>query len=155
MRKTGFTLVELLIVIIIIGILAAVSMPMMRSMKTRAIASEAIAGIGAIRTGVKAYYAEYGSYPRHSVWIKDDDLFMQQLGFQHGDLNGAYFSEDCYWYSDLDSPGGEIVCVTWLYQNEAPREDETASIGNGWIRMHFDGTITQNGIPGLEYPEEN
>ena len=62
MRK-GFTLVELMIVILIVAILAAVAIPLMTGRIDAAKWSEAKAAMGTIATGVRAYYAENGCDP--------------------------------------------------------------------------------------------
>ena len=46
-KKLGFTLIELIIVIVIIGVLASIAAPMMSGMKAKAIATEAEMGISA------------------------------------------------------------------------------------------------------------
>ena len=57
-NKAAFTLIELLVVVIIVAILAAVGVPLLSANVRRARASEAESGIGAIRTGVRAYQSE-------------------------------------------------------------------------------------------------
>jgi len=58
MRK-GFTLVELLIVIIIIGILATMAVPQYNKMVSRAQAVEGIGIVGTILSGQLLYYTQF------------------------------------------------------------------------------------------------
>jgi len=58
----GFTLVELLLVIVIIGILAAIAVPMFLGQKTKAIHSEAKSNLESIRLLEEQYFAENGEY---------------------------------------------------------------------------------------------
>ena len=64
MRKgeKGFTLVELMIVIAIIGILAAVAIPQFQSYRERGFVSAMQADAAAIRTAEEAYYADNDTY---------------------------------------------------------------------------------------------
>lgn len=62
-QKSGFTLVELMIVAAIIAILAAILIPLLSSNKDSAIASEAANACGAIATEMKTYYARMGAWP--------------------------------------------------------------------------------------------
>lgn len=57
-RTEGFTLMELLIVVIIVGILASVALPQFAKMTRRARAAEATNIVGAILTAQWVYYQE-------------------------------------------------------------------------------------------------
>ena len=62
MKKQGFTLVELVIVIIIVGILSIVAVPIYRSYTLKAIGTEGKALMGAIASAQQIHYTEYGNY---------------------------------------------------------------------------------------------
>ena len=61
-RKGGFTLIELMIVVAIIGILAAIAIPNFLRFQLRSRVGEGKTNIAAIRTAEESYNAEYGVY---------------------------------------------------------------------------------------------
>jgi prepilin-type N-terminal cleavage/methylation domain-containing protein len=90
--RKGFTLIELMVVILIVGILAAVAIPIMRGRIDSAKWSEGRAGAGSIRTACRAFMAEKGP-GWGGVW---GGITLGTLGFQAGDLNGKYFTDAAY-----------------------------------------------------------
>jgi type IV pilus assembly protein PilA len=61
-KQEGFTLIELMIVVAIIGILAAVAIPNFIKFQLRSKASEGKINLASLRTAEESYFAEVGSY---------------------------------------------------------------------------------------------
>jgi prepilin-type N-terminal cleavage/methylation domain-containing protein len=96
--RKGFTLIELMVVILIVGILAAVAVPLMRGRIDSAKWSEANAACGMIRSALRAYWAEKG--PAYANYAADLNgavaAFGVPLGIDPTDLDGRYFLRGCY-----------------------------------------------------------
>ena len=59
----GFTLIELMIVIAIIGILAAIAIPQFTKYRARAFNTQGISDARVVKMEVGGYYAEWDHYP--------------------------------------------------------------------------------------------
>jgi prepilin-type N-terminal cleavage/methylation domain-containing protein len=70
-KTKGFTLVELMVVIVIVGILAAVAIPKFLDASQKAKASEFPTQLTAIYTGQLAFNAEKGSYVTQFSYLRD------------------------------------------------------------------------------------
>ncbi|MBF0235272.1 MAG: prepilin-type N-terminal cleavage/methylation domain-containing protein [Desulfamplus sp.] len=62
-NNKGFTLIELMIVIAIIGILAAIAVPQFMTYKAKAYNSASLSDANNLRLELESYYATWDKYP--------------------------------------------------------------------------------------------
>ena len=132
-RSGGFTLIELMIVVAIVGILASIAIPEYSQMTLRAKRSELAMNVDAIRLSEFAYHAEWSSFTsctlapssvpgRHAVsfpagittdldwnvlgWTPDGKVFGQYQAIANG--AGGVATVVLNGYSDID---GDSVLV--------------------------------------------
>ncbi len=71
-NQKGFTLIELMIVVAIIGILAAIAIPNFLQFQLKSKTAEAKSNLGAIRTAEEAFFAERDRYKAETAWRPSD-----------------------------------------------------------------------------------
>jgi type IV pilus assembly protein PilA len=89
----GFTLIELMIAVAIVGTLAAIAIPSYLRFQLRSKAAEARANLAAIATSENAYFGEFNRYvaaaptpagaegPNRRPWVGGGSAAFDQLGF--------------------------------------------------------------------------
>ena len=94
MFRKGFTLVELMIVILIVAILAAVAIPLMTGRIDAAKWSEAKASMGTIATALRGYYAEKGCDSTVPPSMTSGNAGF--IGVTTNDLDGTNYTANAY-----------------------------------------------------------
>ena len=118
MGRKGFTLVEVLIVVIIIGILASIGIPQFAASIEKAKGGEARAGLGHIQTGEKVYYAENEFY---TTVQEDLDITLTNK----------------YWAFSLATPTSTTYTATatrsgGTYSGQTLTMDQSGAISGNW-----------------------
>ncbi len=108
-KNSGFSLVELMIVIVIIGVLAAVAVPIYNNNVMKAKMSEADAALGSIRTQLRVYYGENGNYPAPGTGVAVVGAGWNDINAT--ELDGKYFNDASYTYTCTDSSLYTIICA--------------------------------------------
>ncbi|GAB2579450.1 pilin [Nitrincola alkalisediminis] len=86
-RQQGFTLIELMIVVAIIGILAAIALPAYQNYTTRAQVSELVLAASSARTDISEFTATNGALPPASFVVQgQSSQFVASLGWDGSDI---------------------------------------------------------------------
>ena len=88
--QTGFTLIELMIVIAIIGILAAIAVPMYQDFITRAQVTEGLSLAAGVETAMAEYHTQYDAFPAQGLTT------APPTGLGLGTVTGKYGQLDVY-----------------------------------------------------------
>ncbi|MEW5993646.1 MAG: prepilin-type N-terminal cleavage/methylation domain-containing protein [Candidatus Zixiibacteriota bacterium] len=134
-NERGFTLIELVIIIVILGILAAVAIPKYQDISAEAKEAAARGALGALRSGITIYYANQAITTGTATWPPIDSLRTTGVVMEQSIPQNPY-------QSDSNAPDSIVTGVTkgtivgtrggWAY---------LASTGEIWLNTN---TIGEN-----------
>lgn len=151
----GFTLIEMMIVVAIIGILSSVAIPQFQNYQWKSRRSEGYANLSAIGRLQTAYYSEFRAYvdsgaaphpggglpgPQKRPWTAAADAAFASLGWQpKGDVYYDYDSStdcgctDCFTasaYGDADGDG-MVAVMEYVHPSAVGATCPTGAFGFG------------------------
>ena len=140
-RNGGFTLIELMIVVAIIGILAAIAIPNFLRFQLRSRVGEGKTNIAAIRTAEESYAAEYATYvgaaaaPNGVLSGDKQNWLATTPGF---DTIGWFPEGEVYYNYNVITEGGCPVagmpCTQYTVEGESDIDNDGTN--NTWGYVH-------------------
>lgn len=110
-RRGGFTFVELLVSMTIVGILASVAIPKYRAVKRQALATQIVGDVDVVRVATMNFFADSGYYPREIGAGHVPNGMTRYLP-----LNFKFMKPD--WTLDYDNvqlrQGGQLVGLSFI-----------------------------------------
>jgi prepilin-type N-terminal cleavage/methylation domain-containing protein len=107
-RQSGFTIVELLIVVVVIAILAAISSVAYSSLQRRALVSVAKSDLENIGKQMQLFHAENGVYPGTMQTPKDDLANVMKAA---GVYEATRFTDSAAWSAGERPPKRFVFCT--------------------------------------------
>ena len=142
--QQGFTLIELMIVVAIIGILAAIALPAYQDYTARAQVTEAIAATSPIRLGVSEFVQTQGTWPdgdeESGVSGFDETQFVSEVGFTEPTITATMSALaradgdiELTAQTEGDPDAGTLRITGWECSNTFPRQQHAPANcrGNG------------------------
>nr|WP_321435232.1 prepilin-type N-terminal cleavage/methylation domain-containing protein [uncultured Campylobacter sp.] len=153
--KKGFTMIELIFVIVILGILASVAIPRLAGTRTDAEIATTVANIRTLLSDVASYYAVKGTFDGAN-WkdITNVSLYQDYTGVPidssrkvtHASYLGVADDKECFLLGVVDRSGNVPAHIKFWPKTE-PTGDVCKQVRNSDpIKAYIESTV--NGVQG-------
>jgi type II secretory pathway pseudopilin PulG len=112
-------MVELMVVVLIVGVLAAMAIPMMKGRTDASKWSEAKLAMGTIAHALRAYGGEKGSFTGAPT--------LEAIGILDSDLDGTFFSHGAYAITSASASSGQTSFIITCTAANSARADVPTS----------------------------
>lgn len=134
-KQSGFTIVELLIVIVVIGILAAITIVAYNGIQTRARNAERTSEISSLQKALELYKVDNGAYPTSDGIYSLAPLTTALVPKYISAIPTDPQSSNPYYYVSNASPSRYAFRVG--YEPTACKRGNDSSEGTGWWSMGY------------------
>jgi len=127
-KNKGFTLIELVIIIVVLGILASIAIPKYKNIVAESREAAARGALGSMRSGISIYYANAAVTTGNAVWPGIDSLSTVGVVMEQAIPRNPY---------QLDSNAPDSI-VTGVIKGEI------VGTRGGWAYLESTGEIWLN-----------
>ncbi|HEX6942271.1 MAG TPA: prepilin-type N-terminal cleavage/methylation domain-containing protein [Gemmatimonadaceae bacterium] len=115
-RRKGFTFVELLVVMLLLGALSSMAVPRFREYKTRALIAAMQSDLANLKISEEEYFSEHLKYATDTSLLEFRNTVNVSIALTSQDVNGGYTAIATH----ANVPGRQ--CQTAIGPEAAPRE---------------------------------
>ncbi len=143
LKQGGFTLIELMIVVAIIGVLASIAVPQYQNYTARAQASEGLSVTAGLRADIAEQYSLRGKMPEAINTENISGRYVDEVNYQNEQLEVLFEDTSAVGaITMIIAPDGEAATGDGTGNNASTRNP-----GNGWT-CSWEGTAGQkNWLP--------
>lgn len=141
-RDQGFTIVELLIVIVVIGILALLVITTYSGIQAKARNSKRSADVSTVQTQLEAFFSQNGYYPSRTNMNDDSWLSTNMKSLDKGALIDPKNSSQS---NDLvAAPAANVYAYAVLNSSDASCEADATTCAKYTLTATYEGTVNGN-----------